>query len=572
MKVLYKKIRFKNFLSFGKTFTEIDLTSHKKTAIFGVNGVGKSTLLCAITFALFGKPFRKINKPNIINSINKKDCVVELEFSVGSKEYKVIRGLKPNIFEIYQDGILLNQDAASRDYQEYLEKNIIGTNYKSFIQVVILGSARYVPFMSLAAADRRAVIEDLLDIQIFTSMNTLIKDKLSNIKTKITETSYSIDILKEKIKHQKSIINDNTKQKESTITKKQNDIQYYLTENKNYELEITNLQENITQLTQQIIDKSSIEAKKQKLLLVENKATDSLRKINKQIEFYSHNDNCPTCKQIIAQDFKQQKLDTAEDKKTKLEEGLEKLEQDLTDLNNKINDINVIANVISNNQREITKLNATIKSYENFIKELNKEIKELQTSVNSINDNQLQTLNLELGTLEEDYNELLNDKKYLEYSATLLKDGGIKTKIIKQYLPVLNKLINNYLSKFQFFVNFNINENFEEVIKSRNRDAFQYNSFSEGQKTKIDLSILLAFRELSKLKNSVSCNLLLLDEIIDSSLDNESIELFLDLLDELDYNTNIFVISPKADDLKDRFDRSIRVEMVKNFSKLKETI
>ena len=570
MQVVYNKIRYKNFLSFGKHFTEIDLLSYKKTVINGINGGGKSSILCAITFALFGKPFRNINKPNIVNSINKKDCVVEIEFTVNNKEYKVIRGIKPAIFEIYQDGILLNQDAASKDYQEYLEKHIIGTNYKSFIQVVILGSARYVPFMSLPAADRRAVIEDLLDIQIFSSMNTLVKERLSILKSNLTDTSYKLELVQEKIKHQQSVLEDNTKEKESVISKKEDNIQHYLTENNKHSSEISILQTSIEELTQQIIDKTNLETKKQKLLVVETKANDSIKKLNKQIEFYSHNDNCPTCKQIIATEFKEQKLHDAEDKKIKYNEGLIKLENDLLEINNKLDDIKTIATTIREKQTEVTKLNATIKSNEIFVKQLKKEIEELKNKTNTTIDNNLTELTNELKSLQEEHSKLTEDEKYLKYSATLLKDGGIKTKIIKQYLPVLNNLINKYLSKFQFFVNFTINEKFEEVIKSRHRDAFVYNSFSEGQKTKIDLSILLAFRELSKLKNSVNCNLLLLDEIIDSSLDNDSIELFLDLLDELDYNTNIFVISPKAENLQDRFDRVLKAEMTKNFSKIKE--
>lgn len=572
MKVVYKKVRFKNFLSYGKNFTEINLISNKKTAIYGKNGCGKSVILDSITFALFGKSFRQINKPNLVNSINKKDCLVEIEFSVGTKEYKVIRGIKPTIFEIYQDNVLLNQDAASKDYQEYLESNIIGTNYKTFIQVVILGSARYIPFMALSAADRRSVLEDLLDIQIFSSMNVIIKEKLSNLKSEITDITYKIDLLKEKIKYETSSINNTSKHKESLIEKKKSDIQTYSNKIEECQTKLAILNINIEELTNKISCKSAVQAKKDKIISLEAKAEDNLSKLKKQIEFYTHNDNCPTCKQNIQDEFKLEKIESAKIKKQKLQEGLEKLSIDMDSINDKMNDIISVSEKIKEHEADVLKLTTTIKSNEIFVNQLKEELSDIELSENlEYNTDNLDAMKSELSSLVETNNEYLNDKKYLEYSAILLKDGGIKTKIVKQYLPVLNKLINFYLSKFQFFVNFTINEKFEEVIKSRHRDAFQYNSFSEGQKTKIDLSILLAFRELSKIKNDVSCNLLLLDEIIDSSLDNESIDLFLDLLDDLDDNTNIFVVSPKAEHVQDRFDRVMNVELTKNFSKIKIT-
>lgn len=569
MKVIYKKIKFKNFLSFGNTFSEIELNSHKKNVITGKNGNGKSVLLDSVTFALFGKPFRHINKPNLVNSINKKDCVVEIEFSVNNKEYKVVRGIKPAIFEIYQNGVLLNQDAATKDYQEYLETNIIGSNYKTFIQVVILGSARYVPFMSLSAADRRSVIEELLDIQIFSSMNLLIKDKLSNLKTELTDLTYKIDILKEKIKYEKSLIKNSKKQKEEIVHSKKKDVENYSTKIIDINDKIKNIESNIIDLTSKIIEKSNIETRRNKIIETESKAESNLSKLKKQIEFYNNNDNCPTCKQTINPEFKLTKIETAETKRNSIEEGLKRLSLEYDQVKTRLSDINDVSKQIQLEQSEIIKLKTTIETYENFIIQINDEINSLKENDDVSSEDGLNGALCEYDVLDQKYKTLVGDKKYLEYSATLLKDGGIKTKIIKQYLPVLNKLINYYLSKFEFFVNFNINEKFEEVIKSRHRDAYQYNSFSEGQKTKIDLSILLAFRELSKIKNSVSCNLLLLDEIIDSSLDNDSIELFLDLLDDLDYNTNIFVISPKADNLQDRFDRILGLDLVKNFSRIK---
>lgn len=567
--IIYKKIKLKNFLSFGNVFTEIELNSHKKNIITGKNGNGKSVILDGLCFVLFGKPFRHVKKINVINSINKKDCVVEIEFSVNNKEYKVVRGIKPAIFEIYQNGVLLNQDAATKDYQEYLETNIIGSNYKTFIQVVILGSARYVPFMSLSAADRRSVIEELLDIQIFSSMNLLIKDKLSNLKTELTDLTYKIDILKEKIKYEKSLIKNSKKQKEEIVHSKKKDVENYSTKIIDINDKIKNIESNIIDLTSKIIEKSNIETRRNKIIETESKAESNLSKLKKQIEFYNNNDNCPTCKQTINPEFKLTKIETAETKRNSIEEGLKRLSLEYDQVKTRLSDINEVSKQIQLEQSEIIKLKTTIETYENFIIQINNEINSLKENDDVSSEDGLNGALCEYDVLDQKYKTLVGDKKYLEYSATLLKDGGIKTKIIKQYLPVLNKLINYYLSKFEFFVNFNINEKFEEVIKSRHRDAYQYNSFSEGQKTKIDLSILLAFRELSKIKNSVSCNLLLLDEIIDSSLDNDSIELFLDLLDDLDYNTNIFVISPKADNLQDRFDRILGLDLVKNFSRIK---
>lgn len=571
MRLVFNKIRFKNFLSSGNNFIEVDLNSHKKTIIFGLNGHGKSMILCALTYVLFGKPFRKINKPNIPNSINKKDCVVEIEFVIGTKEYKIVRGMKPNIFEIYLDGVLITQDAVNKDYQEYLESNILKMNYKSFIQVDILGSARYTPFMQLSAADRRAVIEDLLDIQIFSSMNVLVKEKLSNIKTSITELKHNMDIHKEKINSQNNLIKEIKKNSESQILKKKEDIQKYETEIERITNNISLIEKHIQIFQDKIVDKTSSKSKKEKFITMEAKIETNISNTKKELDFYVNHDSCPTCKQEILPEFKSQCIFTIESKKEKLEEGYNKLQQEITSLEQRLKEISEISDKIISHKNEVTKLNTKVSSYKDFIKSLNSEIENISgCAVVSEEDNlKLKQLILEYEEFTVEQKELNDKKKYLEYASTLLKDGGIKTKIVKQYLPVLNKLINSYLSKLNFFVNFNINENFEEVIKSRHRDEFQYNNFSEGQKLRIDLALLFAFRDLSKMKNSVDCNLLFMDEIIDGSFDEPGIDLFLDLLNEIDYNTNIFVISPKGEELKDRFDRSLKFEMVKNFSRVK---
>lgn len=567
--IIFKKIRFKNFLSFGNTFTEVVLDSHNKTLIYGSNGHGKSSILCALTYVLFNKPFRKVNKPNLCNSINKKDCVVEIEFSIGNREYKIVRGMKPNVFEIYQDGLLLEQDAATKDYQDYLENNILKTNYKSFTQVVILGSARYTPFMQLSSADRRAVIEDLLDIQIFSTMNVIIKDKLNQLKTDLSNINHNIELSKIQINNKNAIIKENKKKSESQISVKKEEILKYETEIERIQSDISLIETHIKVLSVKIQNKDQFEVKKKKLISFESKLEENLKNINKDLKFYIENDSCPTCRQNIDEGFKGLKISSANEKKEKLTEGSEKLSLEIIELENKLKDMSDVISHITEHVSEISSLNATITSYKTFIKKLNAEIETLSdlNSDSTSHIDELREMVFEYEKTVDVKNKMIEDKKYLEYCATMLKDGGIKTKIIKKYLPILNKLINKYLLKLDFFVNFNINENFEEVIKSRHRDEFQYNNFSEGEKLKIDISLLMAFREISKMKNNICSNFLILDEVIDSSLDEVATDLFLELLDSIE--GNIIMISPKGENFNDRFDRVIKVEKVKNFSKIK---
>lgn len=568
--ILFTKIRWKNFLSTGNGFTEIDLTKSTNTLIIGQNGAGKSTILDALTFGLFGKPFRKINKPQLLNSINNANAIVEVEFSIGKKKYKIVRGMKPNIFEIYCDDVLVNQDAKVKDYQEHLEKFIIKLNYKSFTQVVVLGSASFVPFMQLSTADRRTIIEELLDIGIFSSMNVILKNKLSTIKDQQRDNDYNIKLINEKISLQKQNIEEHKKNHLVEIEKKTKEISdndVYLNKiTKN----ITLIQKHIEQLTNNISDESSVSSKNAKILTLQSKFQDSIKKLNKEISFYETNDNCPTCQQSIATETKEKNVTEKQNKITEIETASTKLKQELTNVSDRLDKIGKIQKHISEHNSEIVKLNTQVTSINNYNAKLLKEIEELKTrsDSNENDDDKLKSLNTELADTQTLAEQLSVDKQYYEFASTLLKDTGIKTKIIKQYLPVMNKLINKYLTAMDFFVNFNLNESFEETIKSRHRDEFSYASFSEGEKMRIDLALLFTWRQVAKMKNSVNTNLLILDEVFDSSLDGVGTEEFLKLLNSLDTKTNVFVISHKGDQLFDKFRSIIKFEKKNNFSQV----
>jgi DNA repair exonuclease SbcCD ATPase subunit len=572
MYIKFLKVRMKNFFSVGNSFLEINLDSHKKTLVQGANGASKSSAVVdSIVFALFGKPFRKTNKPNIINSINKGNLVVELEFEIGSKFFKIVRGLKPNVFEIYSDGILINQDASSRDYQEYLEKNILRVNYKSFTNVVVLGSASYNPFMQMSAADRRAIVEDLLDIQIFSSMNLLVKDKLSKLKEEEKEVNYKFEIVKEKIKLQKENIQNQKRNNDDLINKKLEEIKSNEDRIEELNSDVQLINKHVDILKTKINDKTTVESKRKNLISIESKIEGNLKKIKTESTFYESNDSCPTCKQHIDAEFKDKKITSIKKKESELNDGLLKLEEEYGKLKNRLEQIETISKNIIDHQSEIIRINASIKEIEKSILKENNFINELKTKNVAVDDVELKKLLGEYKEHDAKIKEVVDEKSYYEYSATLLKDGGIKTRIIKQYLPVLNKLINLYLTKLNFFVNFNINENFEEIIKSRHRDAFTYLNFSEGEKTKIDLSILFAFRQIAKMKNSVSTNLLLMDEIMGGSLDKDSVERFLELISGLDDDMRIFIIGHN-EGMEENFDRILKFEKKKNFTRMTEVI
>lgn len=566
----FSVLRYKNILSTGNTFTEIKLNTSNNTLIVGNNGAGKSTMLDALCFALFGKPFRKINKPNLLNSINLSDGLVEVEFSIGTKYYRVIRGIKPNIFEIYCNDLLLNQDAKAKDYQEYLEKVILKLNFKSFTQVVILGSASFVPFMQLSAADRRSIIEDLLDIQIFSSMNNLVKEKISNIKDATTSNKYELNLTSEKIKLQKQNIDEHKKHNDEEIKRKLDEIATSQLQNEHLSADVVIIQKHIDILQQKISDKLNVESKSKKMIQMESKLEASIKKIDKDIAFYEQNDDCPTCRQILDLEFKSNQVSDKITKREQIHKGVTEISTEITRLNARLVEIQNINKNITGHNNELIKNNSTISAVNQYISKINKEIADLSIRKDTIeheNEN-LILLVEQLRTILDEQERLSNEKQYYEYASNLLKDTGIKTRIIKQYLPVMNKLINKYLSSMDFFVNFNIDENFDETIKSRHRDDFKYSNFSEGEKQKIDLALLLTWRQVAKLKNSTNTNLLILDEIFDSSLDEGSMENLFTIFNEFDSDTNLFVISHRGDQLFDRFRSVIKFEKQGNFSRI----
>jgi DNA repair exonuclease SbcCD ATPase subunit len=567
--IIFRKLRWKNLLSTGNHFTEIELDQTKNTLIVGQNGSGKSTMLDALCFVLFGKAFRNINKPNLLNSINQKDCVVEVEFSSANRSYKVRRGIKPNIFEIYQDGELINQDAASRDYQELLEKTILKLNYKSFTQIVILGSASFVPFMQLSAADRRAIIEDLLDIQIFSTMNTIVKERLSGNKETVTVKKNESNLVKQKydmiVEHIRQIKQNN----EDKVKQYDSEIQSNNANISTLQLQNTGLQKRIEDLQVVVNRKLEVETKVQKFTKIESQIETNLSKARKDINFFQSHDDCPTCKQAIDASFKQKELVSLSERTKEFEDGL-------TKLNEKLKEQQKVIQLISQNQREIQNCQVQFATNTTTITEITKNNQRLLAEIDALNNcasitekeqKELGEAKIQLKNLEKQLRELVEEKTYLEVASNLLKDTGIKTKIVRQYLPIINKLVNKYLSALDFFVNFNLDESFKETIKSRHRDEFSYNNFSEGEKQRIDMALMLTWRAVAKLKNSANTNLLILDEVFDSSLDNNGTEYLMSILHMLE-GVNLFVISHKGDILQDKFDNVIRFEKVKNFSRM----
>lgn len=567
--IVFHTIRWKNFLATGNHFTEIPLDGFPDTLIIGENGAGKSTVLDALTFALFNKPYRNINKPQIVNSINGKACLVELEFTIGSKNYMVRRGIKPNVFEIHMNGSLVNQDSKARDYQDMLERQILKMNYKSFTQIVILGSSSFTPFMQLPAADRRAVIEDLLDIQIFSSMNGIVKERLNTIKTQLNELKIRVEATKEKIVlHKKHIeeLNRNTKE---LIKGKEEQIEDAKVEIIECEAALRKHNAAIDALTDQIGDHQKMLEKQRKLLQYETRIKSNKKKVQKEIDFYKDHDECPTCEQDIPENHKQNRLESCHGEVQQFEDGLKKLKTEQDAVITRLNVITGIMTQIQDLNKEVANTNTSIAHSRKYIGTLEKEIDKLKESKTISGDTAEQSQELldELTGYIEDRKKITDDKSYLDVSAQLLKDGGIKTRIIKQYLPIINKLVNKYLAAMDFFVNFHMDEEFKEVIKSRHRDDFSYANFSEGEKQKIDLALMLTWRAVARLKNSVNTNLLILDETFDSSLDAKGTDALLEILHQLPENTNIFVISHK-DQLHDKFNQSIKFEKKQNFSRI----
>ena len=565
----FRYVRWKNLLSTGNYFTEIKLNSKTNTLVVGENGSGKSTMLDALCFGLFGKAFRNVNKPNLLNSINGKDCIVEVEFDTNNKSYKIVRGIKPNKFEIYCDGELLNQDAAARDYQDYLEKFILKLNYKSFTQIVILGSASFVPFMQLSASDRRAIIEDLLDIQIFSTMNGLLKDKLIDNKDMMLQSKNEIELTQQRHDIQDKHIKELKQNNEDKVTEYVSEIQLNKSTIQTLHDEIANLSLQVNTHQGMVAEKTLVEDKVKKITKLESQIESNLSKFRKDISFFEHNDNCPTCRQTIALEFKETELQALQTKSTECEHGLTQLETKLLHEQTKLAEITAIQKTIQSLQIEIATKNTSIIETNKYITKVEKLIEELKTIKSSTEqeEQELELLKNTLSTLKSSLKSLIDEKAYYEVASGLLKDTGIKTKIIKQYLPIINKLVNKYLASLDFFVNFNLDESFKETIKSRHRDDFTYNNFSEGEKQRIDMALMLTWRAVAKLKNSSNTNLLILDEVFDSSLDTNGTEELMKILHMLE-GVNLFVISHKGDILQDKFANVVRFEKVNNFSRI----
>ena len=567
--ILFKTIKWKNFLSTGNQWTEIDLHKCDNTLIIGTNGAGKSTILDALTFVLFNKPFRKINKPQLVNSNNDRECVVEVQFSIGNNEYKVVRGIKPTVFEIYKNDSKLPQNADSKDDQRHLEANILKLNYKSFTQIVVLGSSSFVPFMQLTAASRREVIEDLLDIKIFSSMNDVIKSKIKDTKDQVKILELKEDSIEDKIKMQESFINQLQEMGQKNIEDKQNKIGEItdqitsissLNDNKNKELEklITGLEEF-----------ANPSEKLRKLGNLKGKLSQKVSNVTKEHKFFNENTVCPTCTQGIDERFRLDKIADAQNKAKELQSGYADLENAIKEEEEKERQFIALSKEVTSLTHEISQNNTKISGHEQQIKSLRSEIQDIATNIENqnIEHDKLESYQ---GSLIEIRNKLAKHKEsvdYYDFIHTLLKDGGVKTKIIKHYLPLINQQVNKYLQMLDFYINFSLDEEFNEKIKSPIHENFSYSSFSEGEKMRIDLALLFTWREVARLKNSVNTNLLIMDEVFDSSLDGFGTDEFLKIIRYIVKDANIFVISHKSE-LHDKFEDVLKFEKVKNFSRI----
>ena len=564
--IKFKYVRWKNFLSTGNQPIEIQLDKNPTTLIIGENGAGKSTILDALCFGLFGKPFRMIQKNQMINAINQSSTIVEIEFSIGTVQYKVIRGIKPNKFEIYQNDKLINLEANVRDYQKILEQQILKLNYRSFTQVVILGSASWAPFMQLKARHRREVVEEILDIQIFSTMNLLLRNKIKTLLEDINNIEHEHNLMESKIGMQESHIMSMRENKDKIIQQKQTVIKENESELLRRKAGEKELQDRNKELLNSMIGEDKITEKKDKLKDIQFTLKDKYNRETKMITFFEENDECPTCEQEISKEFKIKKIQQNQESVNLLDEGLSKLTDEMSKVNTKLKEYKDVAKLIRENEVSLAQLNTSIKELEKFNVKLQTEIDQYKTDgVEDSDIEKLKVLKSDIQHISEQRDKLKEDKVYHEAARSMLTDTGIKTKIIKQYLPIMNKLINKYLTSMEFYVNFTLDENFEETIKSRYRDEFTYASFSEGEKMRIDLALLFTWRAVAKMKNSTNTNLLILDEIFDSSLDGTGTDEFLKILNTLS-GENVFVISHKQDVLVDKFRSTIKFEKIRNFS------
>jgi len=570
--IIFKEVRYKNLLSSGNKFTTIKLNDAQSTLILGENGAGKSTLLDALCYALYGRGFRNLKRDLLINSINTKELVVELDFSIGNKDYKLIRGAKPNKFEIWCNDILLNQDASVRDYQEHLESNILKMSYRSFTQVAILGSANFTPFMQLRAKDRRKLVEDLLDITIFTTMMQLLRKRKSNHALDVKENQHEIAILEERISGLNSQIDALRENRDEKILKFETTINQTQTNIDKLLGEVDEKTENVVEKTRLITDKNTTEDRLKQTTDLESQLERARKKAIADIKFYEDNDNCPTCKQDLTGEHKEKCIQEKNQKVAEIKEAVSTLDSQIGELHDRIQTINTVQSEIDEIQREIGLSQTEIVSNQKYISKLQKEIESLEEEQEGNSDAHEQVLKAEddLHTLMKKKQHLADNGHYLEIATLLLRDQGVKEKIIKQYVPIMNKLINKFLAQLEFYVGFELDEAFEETIKSRFRDVFKYENFSQGEKMRIDLALLFTWRAVARMKNSVNTNLLILDEVFDSSLDASGTDEFMKMLNTLTEKTNAFIISHKGDILYDKFEHVIRFEKYKNFSRIVE--
>jgi len=567
--ILFEKIRWKNFLSTGNQYTEIGFTQHPTNLIIGTNGAGKSTLLDALTFSLFGKPFRKINKPQLVNSVNEKDCIVEVEFSIGNTDWKVVRGIKPNVFEVHRDGTLLDQSAAALDQQKWFEQNVIKMNYKSFTQIVILGSSTFVPFMQLTATNRRDVIEDLLDIRIFSSMNNLMKDKIRQVKEDIKVLDLKKESLNDKVKMQTNFIEEIESRGKENIKSKEVRISELLVEENNLMNSNAIIEEDVFKLNKEIEDVVGATEKLRTLGNLKGKISNKVSTITKEHKFFTQNTVCPTCDQAIEETFRINRITDAQNKAKELQSGYKELEQAINKEEERERQFTTLS-------KEITTLTHGISQNNIKIAGCQRQVRDLESEIQRVADNLANrtTENDKLATFKDNlkttYDELVQRKdtiNYYDFSYSLLKDGGVKSKIIKKYLPLINQQVNKYLQLMDFYINFSLDEEFNETVQSPIHDNFSYSSFSEGEKMRIDLALLFTWREVARMKNSVNTNLLIMDEVFDSSLDGFGTEEFLKIIRFVIKDANIFVISHK-ESLHDKFADVIRFDKVKGFSRM----
>ena len=567
--ITFQTIRWKNFLSTGNQYTEINLDKDSTTLIVGTNGAGKSTILDALTFSLFNKPFRKISKSQLINTVNEKDCRVEVEFSIAETQWKVVRGIKPNLFEIHRNGLCMDQFSAANDQQKWLEQNVVKMNYKSFTQIVILGSSNFVPFMQLTATHRREVIEDLLDIKIFSSMNNLIKDKIRGVKEEIRTLDLKKESLNDKVNMQTNFMEELEQQGKSRIEDNNTKINTLFAESDNYVKINEELENDVHDLTKEQEKVTGATEKLRKMGTIKGTLSNKVATITKKTKFFEENTVCPTCKQDIEEEFRLNNISDAQDKIKELQSGYQELEEAIKNEEEREHHFTKLSKEITNLTHGISKNNTRISGCQRQIRDLESEIQRLTEQLANRN-TEHEKLETFKENLEETYNKLSTQKdtiNYYDFSYSLLKDGGVKSKIIKKYLPLINQQVNRYLQMMDFYINFTLDEEFNETVESPIHDNFSYASFSEGEKMRIDLALLFTWREVARYKNSVNTNLLVMDEVFDSSLDGYGTEEFLKIIRFVVKDANVFVISHKAG-MDDRFGNVLKFEKIKGFSRV----